>query len=255
MDCKTAKEYMNMYVDNMLDEAEKDQLLLHVQSCAQCKKDYDHSIRLKEVLSGLGNVDPPEGLAQSAIKKARKKKVPAFAYISAGVAAAVALVIILSSNFTGAPMRMLKQTQDEDAGYTEAQELTKAARTDESEMLGMAEEEAMMADEPADMSSRSETEEAAPESAMDDSAEFADAADICFISVPADRIDFQQAVDRFLADEEISVEYYDAQNGTIVEFTLQEHDFEAFESLILEMDVAHDGVLYPDCVVQITFIE
>lgn len=98
MDCKIVQQNIDLFIDGMLSEDEQQQLLDHAASCASCQKALDDAMRLKNVLSSLGEIEPPQGLVMTSMKKAKKKK-PLFAYISAATAvvvAAVALVVVLS---------------------------------------------------------------------------------------------------------------------------------------------------------------
>lgn len=101
MDCKTADEYINLYIDDMLGEKETKELLSHVESCRKCKKELDYAYKLKMSMSQMGELESPPGLAKSAIRKARRRRIPIYAYISAGAAAVVVAVVLLSSSFLG----------------------------------------------------------------------------------------------------------------------------------------------------------
>lgn len=97
MDCQTAIEYINLHVDNMLGDADIERLFEHIRSCEHCKKELDNTLMLKNALSNLDELEPPAGLALGAIKKARKRKIPVFAYASAVLAVAIALFAVFSS--------------------------------------------------------------------------------------------------------------------------------------------------------------
>jgi hypothetical protein len=96
MDCSDAKEKIDLYVDDLLDDAEKQRLIWHASSCPECKKALDDAIKIKAALAGLKELEPPEGLAASAIKKAKRHFIPAWAYAAAAAAAAVALLFAFS---------------------------------------------------------------------------------------------------------------------------------------------------------------
>ena len=99
MDCRIVQQNIDLFVDGMLSETDRQQLLDHAASCVSCQKAIDDALCLKNALGSLGELEPPQGLALSAIKKAKKKK-PLFAYVSvatAAVAAAIGLVVVLTS--------------------------------------------------------------------------------------------------------------------------------------------------------------
>ncbi len=98
MDCRIAQQNIDLFVDGLLSEKDRQQLLDHAASCAPCQKAIDDAVRLKNALQSLPEIEPPKGLAMSAIKKAKMKK-PLFVYISAAtaaVAAVIALVVVLT---------------------------------------------------------------------------------------------------------------------------------------------------------------
>lgn len=103
MDCRIVQQNIDLFVDGMLSENDRQQLLDHVASCASCQKAIDDALSLKNALGSLGELEPPQGLTMSAIKKAKmseKKRKPLFAYVSvatAAVAAAIGLVVVLTS--------------------------------------------------------------------------------------------------------------------------------------------------------------
>ena len=85
--------------------------LAHAQSCEDCRKELIASARLRETLAELEEVEPPDGLAQSAINKAKKPvKIPAFAYISVAVAAVVAVAFFATSSVLGPKTRTVDES-------------------------------------------------------------------------------------------------------------------------------------------------
>lgn len=125
MDCRTVQQNLDLFVDGFLSEIDRQQLLDHAANCAACKKAAFDAVRLKNALASLGEIEPPGGLAMSAIRQAKKKK-PVFAYISVGaaaVAAAVALVVVLgpgsgldNSTRMSAGVEMYSESAAEEAG-------------------------------------------------------------------------------------------------------------------------------------------
>ncbi len=101
MDCRFFNENIDLFVDGLLSDSDRRQFLEHAASCISCQKALDDALRIKNALAALGDLEPPEGLAKSAIQKAKKKK-PLFAYVS-GAAAAAAAVIALAVILTTGP--------------------------------------------------------------------------------------------------------------------------------------------------------
>lgn len=90
---------MDLFIDGMLSDPQMQELEQHVSSCAACKQALSDALRLKTALSLLGDRQPPAGLAQSAIKKARRR--PVYAYISAATAVAAAAIVLVAVLSTG----------------------------------------------------------------------------------------------------------------------------------------------------------
>lgn len=90
---------MDLFIDGMLSDPQARELEQHAGSCAACKQALSDALRLKTALSLLGDRQPPAGLAQSAIKKARRR--PVYAYISAATAVAAAAIVLVAVLSTG----------------------------------------------------------------------------------------------------------------------------------------------------------
>lgn len=112
MDCRMAKENIWLYLDGFLDGAQKKDFEEHVQNCPACRKDLDDALRLKTALAAMGELEPPAGLARSAVRKARKRRIPPFAYITAAMAAAIALIVVLTSSIFPLRQDLTKVVQD-----------------------------------------------------------------------------------------------------------------------------------------------
>ncbi len=97
MDCRNAKEKIELYIDGVLSSAQTEELYSHAEACPDCKKELDNAIRLKNALAALGGLQPPEGLAREACRKASRRRSVPFAYISVAAAAVITLVVVLTS--------------------------------------------------------------------------------------------------------------------------------------------------------------
>jgi hypothetical protein len=142
MDCRIVQQNIDLFVDGMLSDTDRQQLLDHAASCASCQKALDDAVCLKSAFGSLGDMEPPQGLALSAIKQAKqKKKKPLFAYVSvatAAVAAAIALVVVLTP---GTNMDKTTRMAEESVMYSMSAEDNGAGDT---EMAAAPEEEAGM---------------------------------------------------------------------------------------------------------------
>ncbi len=97
MDCRTAKEKINQYIDGALSSAQTEELLSHAAACPDCRDELDNALRLKKALAALGDLEPPKGLAREALRKAKSRRPVPFAYISVAAAAVIALIVVLTS--------------------------------------------------------------------------------------------------------------------------------------------------------------
>jgi len=291
MDCNRTNEYIDMYADDMLSDAEKAELMRHVDSCAQCKKDLDDTLTLKSALGGLGGMTPPAGLAASAISKAKKKsRVPTIAFITAGAAAVAVAVVVLVTGVGGGLQRAQEVPMAYDAPAEDALEERAAeepvgnsfkmeadlaaaeAPMEEAEMApapeamaepaaeepaeaameaeqdaAMADDGAVMADEPA------MEEEAAAEAPAADTAggEMRAWSTIVLWPEQTAQIDAAEAFIESAGDSAERVEY---EFETIVTVTLNEEILADLETLIVENELEWEGELSPDGVIDFVFV-
>lgn len=264
MDCKAAKDVINLYIDNMLDDAEKKRLFSHVKSCDGCKKELDDALFLKKAFCRLEDIEPPIGLGVSAVKKAKKSKLPIFAYASIGVAAVAALIIFLSSGIIPGMNNSLNDSTAKEMALYEPK--NQAAAKDEA--AGFFQKSTIAQDEAAEMREETTEQEAgdqamAPsraedtmesdESPAEESAEDIDLARFAFSG--ADAQSFEQIIDTFIEENNIAAKYTQFDSGRTVSFVLDEESFTAFETLVIEAGLLYEGELYPGCFIEINFLK
>ena len=97
MDCQAVRGKIDLYIDGVLSPADSEPFLVHMESCQDCRKELEDIMRLHRALRSLGDVEPPCGLAAAAARKARRRRGMPFAYISVGVAAALAFALVLTN--------------------------------------------------------------------------------------------------------------------------------------------------------------
>lgn len=251
MDCQTAIEYINLYADNMLNSEETEQLLSHISSCSKCKEELDDIIAVKRAVAGLGEIKPPAGLAISAIMKAKKRKAPIFAYASAGVAAAIALVAIFSSgifnnnNINYAPQEKAAKPAAYSDTLAEGVNTQASSEPEEASMsdLALAPAPSM---EPITVPGPEPTQAPVMES-MDEYGSFTAGAvrtaSVPFINVPADvSEDFRQSLVKFLNDNEIEYKMYEDDVMDTISFTITEDKLDVLKSLI-DGSFKYEGLL------------
>lgn len=144
MDCIKAREKIDLYVDDMLSEAERQRLNGHVSSCSQCWKALDDAIRLKRALGNLPEIEPPAGLVASAVRKAKKRRIPVYAYATAAAAAVVALAFAFSpqlmsnsKNNAGGEEKIMYSAADENVAPEEGFTMDSASVAEASEEAPM----------------------------------------------------------------------------------------------------------------------
>jgi len=113
MDCQAVRGKIDLYVDGVLSPADFEPFLGHVESCQRCRKELEDMMRLHRALRSLGDVEPPFGLAAAAARKARRRRGMPFAYISVGVAAALAFALVLTSVISPRANRSTEQAAPE----------------------------------------------------------------------------------------------------------------------------------------------
>lgn len=253
MDCVTAKDYINMYADNMLSDSETEQLFSHISTCKDCQKELDYILALKKALSGFDELEPPEGLALAALKKARKKRISIFAYASIGVAAAAALIVISSTGF-------LQSNDNISTKQIAAAPVTVASAEAAAPDLARA---------PAPAASAVPTANAAPQSSeeagvlsgsmaiinssKDITAEASNALLIFYYDVPAEFIDnFMPVLQEFILENGIQAEYY-GQNGDIISFVVSDQTLTELKKIIKKANLPHYGDPVAGCLVEFVF--
>lgn len=228
MDCQTAFEYINMYVDNELDDKETEELLRHISLCESCRKELDDIVALKAALAGIKEVEPPAGLALSAIKKAKRRRIPVFTYASAAVAAAIVLVAVFSTGVLNNDRNMAPQKIY--GVYTESADsaMEKAAAPREEPEVGMG--APMAPDECATLQS---IEESGAGINVADASAYP-------IQVPPEYSEsFRQKLDAFIVKYGIETE----QTDNTVTFTVPEEYAAELKDMISESGIDFDAEL------------
>ncbi len=242
MECRTAIEYINLYVDNMLSGDETEMLLEHIRNCEGCKKELDDITALKNKLSELDELEPPAGLAMSAVRKAKKRKLPIFAYASAGIAAVIALAVILSPG--GAPDGMRNLAMEKASYYGES-----AADYAADDMYSM--EAPQAAPAPAEgapeMLEGCATLQAAEEAGGLMQTKGAAA---YIITVPPERQEsVRSLIDAFIGEYGIEAELAD----NVISFIIPEEYVEELEDIIAVSGVDFENTLIGGCCIEFIF--
>lgn len=232
MNCQTAKEYLNLYADDMLNKEETELLFSHISSCVRCKKELDEVMALKKAFAGIKEIEPPAGLALSAIKKAKKRKVPVFAYASAGVAAVIALVAIFSSGIINYSNDSGQERVANSAQYSKAMvaEAEMNVCASEAPAAGVT-----FAPAAAPANEGSYDAAGAPSESFEATLLAPREADVPYISVPADVSDsFKQVLYKFLSDNSITYQNYVNGNNDSIAFTIMEDKLDELRKIIEE---------------------
>ncbi len=245
IDCQKANEYIDLYIDQRLSDDEKHRLFLHIDSCEACRKELDRAVALGKMFGELEDMEPPAGLAASAIKKAKKRKFPVFIYASAGVAAAAVLIAVLAIGLGGGVQNSEMDRTTNDMALSMP---VKNESVSESDMAaGSAESDIAMdmAAEDEDAGVSEDTLEAAPQEQM----ETADAAtdDMALSSnmyyVPTDVSGpFWDALDSFLKENDIPTDYaYDGADN--ISFYVEEAYLDGLNVLTNEYGISGNALM------------
>ena len=252
MDCGKAKEYIDLYVDGRLNLEETDQLLLHTQSCSACRTELESAVTLKSAFDALPDIEPPVGLAASAIKKAKKRKVPFYAYATAGVAVAAALIAVFASGILGdrsAADNSYKGTTESMVFDTSAADEPAGAQnalTSETAEEETTEDSVAMDVMSADDSTESEdcTDEADMEAAISEST--------IYVSQQA-RGTLRPELEEYFETNGIMPEYTLSDDIEEISFFIEEYYFEDLELLLQSYDIEYEGEFLPGAYLTIVF--
>jgi anti-sigma factor RsiW len=64
MDCKTAREFITLYIDGMLDESDKLNIEAHLEECRECYKRFAEIKEVVTLLGELGEENVPDGFSK-----------------------------------------------------------------------------------------------------------------------------------------------------------------------------------------------
>ena len=256
MDCGKAKEYIDLYIDGRLTSEQTDQLLLHTQSCSACRKELESAIALKRSFDELPELEPPEGLAASAIKKAKKRKVPFYAYATAGVAIVAAMVAVFASGVVGQRSPndgLYKSTADaeifettEDAGFSGgAQNAASSETVEDSVAMDMP-----ASDDGAESEDGAGSDSCADEEGIEEEAMIPECKVIVY---PQEAEAFRPALDDFFETNGMVPEYVRCESTEEVLFYIEEPFLEELETLLLSYDIEYEGELIPGAILTIEF--
>ncbi len=75
MNCKEAKQFISPYMDGELSDVMTEELLFHLEECANCRQLYGEIAQISQLLSSAGQVitPAPEGFKDSVIQRISEK--------------------------------------------------------------------------------------------------------------------------------------------------------------------------------------
>ena len=98
------KEKLSAFLDGELTDAERDDVLTHLETCAACRTHLAELTALHDALSDMEDVDVPEGFADGVLARLHEEKMPQKTKKSnlwrgiATLAACAAVVVLAVSN-------------------------------------------------------------------------------------------------------------------------------------------------------------
>lgn len=107
MNCEKAKELLSLYIDGILDENERTLLEKHLKQCPDCMEEHDKLVAAINALNKLEELEPPDTLKGSIMKKVKQQPPKATFFIKRnwiawGATAAVIVIMVTTvavSNF------------------------------------------------------------------------------------------------------------------------------------------------------------
>ncbi len=261
MDCKTAKEMI--YIFDALGQDDKERVLAHAQVCEECKDELIYAAKLRDSLGSLEEVEPPMGLAHSAIAKAKKRgRIPPVAYFSVAAAAVIVVAVVLSStmfDFGGdqskdEPVQMAVEEQmlRTNEKFAAAEPMEDTAELAEAEMVPMMED--MVTDEATEEVELAPMATTAMEAAEEDGISMAKV-DTSFIYVSADMTEFAEELEAFFVEYDIYVEYAQFDGDSSMTFFVGNLQFDSLIELLERSDIPYDEALVPGITVEVTFVK
>ncbi|SDK23614.1 DUF4349 domain-containing protein [Natronincola ferrireducens] len=112
MDCKEFDLYVSSYVDNYLDEKEKQNFERHLQQCESCRMEYENFKMVIDTVNEIEEIPLPKNFTVELGKRLREESIPKKKETIAkkwkwagGIAAGLALVVMSASILTNVSFR------------------------------------------------------------------------------------------------------------------------------------------------------
>ncbi len=106
MNCGKAEKMISLYLDNELKEAQKQEMLLHIDSCPKCRKNFEFTNEILQNLRSEDHIDVSPYFFQKLQRRIKENEnrefFPLFNPRFAFASAAALSIIIGSSFFAGA---------------------------------------------------------------------------------------------------------------------------------------------------------
>ena len=269
MDCQAAREKIDLYIDGVLSPADMELLLAHVEFCPDCRRELDDMLRLHKALASLGEVDPPAGLAAAAVRKARRRRGMPIAYISVGMAAVMAFILVLTSGILPQLGNTTEQLMPESYMMAAPAEGADNGTRSEEAAAGAAEapaavpKQAPASEPPQDdlmFSAAADTapvESAAPETGElpqeDQMFAMTAPAPACIVYVAADdrQTDIRAGLESIIAEHDIEPTFLSNDALDTISFVLPEAALEEITALV--GGLAPEGVITVDALIEFRF--
>ncbi len=98
MKCEDFRELVFDLAEGLLEESRVEEARSHIESCPQCRKEYEECLRVTQALAGLKEETAPESLLPNVMKKiAKEKTVKQLKIVRFGTAAAAAVFLVAGS--------------------------------------------------------------------------------------------------------------------------------------------------------------
>ncbi len=145
MGCRDFDEYINLYIDDMLHEQDKERFEQHLSQCSECRKSLEDTNRILSMVRNLDEEPLPEGFRENLFRKLEERGKPiTFHWLKwVGVAAGIAIILFSIKAMPGiGPMDRTGQS----ARPTEEMVAENSSDSDQSLVLNSKENRANLED-------------------------------------------------------------------------------------------------------------
>ncbi|MCM8765187.1 MAG: zf-HC2 domain-containing protein [Candidatus Omnitrophica bacterium] len=113
MNCKQVQKLLSGYIDRAVSEIQEREIVLHLESCKTCQREFEQLKKTMEMVRNLSPVSAPGGFAESVMEKIHQKQATTgkLRFWLAGIACAEIVAVVLIYRFQS-PTRIVFEPQE-----------------------------------------------------------------------------------------------------------------------------------------------